>query len=274
MVPGARRSPPRAHVHPGTPAAEAFAEAGWSTYEPTLLMLGSVSRVLRRLGRPAGVESGTPRPSTTAGWPATACGALRGSGAAVLEAGEVTFATVRDESGAVLARGRGAFHGDWVGVSSLSTREDRRGTGLGTAVLRHCWSGVPNAARRRRTCRWSWPNTAAQELYQGTATTCTIVTTTWSLTSAPDLRTVHLRDPDPVAGDRQPWLVRRRVVVRGVEDEEPPHRHARADLGEHRPQRQLGSQGVPGPAPSISGTATPRIPSVANRSRNSFSRPV
>ena len=34
------------------------------------------------------------------------------------------------------ARGRGAFHDDWLGVSSLWTAEDRRGRGLGTAVLR------------------------------------------------------------------------------------------------------------------------------------------
>ena len=36
----------------------------------------------------------------------------------------------------MLARGRAAFHGDWVGVSSLWTRPDLRGTGLGSAVLR------------------------------------------------------------------------------------------------------------------------------------------
>ncbi len=42
---------------------------------------------------------------------------------------------MRDGQGAVLARGRGAFHGDWLGVSSLWTGEDLRGTGLGSAVL-------------------------------------------------------------------------------------------------------------------------------------------
>ena len=31
---------------------------------------------------------------------------------------------MRDERGTVLARGRGALHGDWVGASSLWTRED------------------------------------------------------------------------------------------------------------------------------------------------------
>ena len=52
-----------------------------------------------------------------------------------MESGEVTFATVRDERGAVLARGRGAFHGDWVGVSALWTDPAHRGAGLSSAVL-------------------------------------------------------------------------------------------------------------------------------------------
>jgi GNAT superfamily N-acetyltransferase len=54
----------------------------------------------------------------------------------VLEAGEVTFATVRDDDGSVLARGRGTFHADWLGVASLWTSPGHRGQGLGTAVLR------------------------------------------------------------------------------------------------------------------------------------------
>lgn len=127
---------PRAHVHPDSDQARAFADAGWSVYDPTLLMLGSVARVLRRLGRNQVVE---PRHDSAvdAGWLASDERAARhGADArAVLEAGEVTFATVRDEQGEVQARGRGAFHGDWVGVSSLWTREDARGTGLGSAVL-------------------------------------------------------------------------------------------------------------------------------------------
>ncbi len=131
----ARSLPPRAHVHPGTPAASAFEEAGWSVYEPTLLMLASVARVQRRLGRrqPARHDS-----AVDDAWLASDERALRhGDHAlAVLQGGTVTFATVRDERGEVTARGRGAFHGDWVGVSSLWTRPDLRGTGLGSAVLR------------------------------------------------------------------------------------------------------------------------------------------
>jgi GNAT superfamily N-acetyltransferase len=129
---------PRAHVHPDGPAAAAFAEAGWSVYDPTLLMLGSVARVLRRLGGSgvAGAELRHDR-LLDEGWLATDERAARygDSARSVLEAGEVTFATVRDEADRVLARGRGAFHADWVGVSSLWTREDLRGTGRGTAVL-------------------------------------------------------------------------------------------------------------------------------------------
>lgn len=132
----ARSLTPRAHVHPNSPQAAAFADAGWSVYEPTLLMLASVARVLRRLGSNQVAE---PRHDVAvdAGWLASDERAARhGEGARrVLETGEVTFATVRDESGAVLARGRGVVHDDWVGVSSLWTREDLRGTGLGSAVL-------------------------------------------------------------------------------------------------------------------------------------------
>jgi GNAT superfamily N-acetyltransferase len=127
---------PRAHVHPGGAAEKVFTTAGWTSYGPTLLMLASVARVLRRLGSHHVVE---PRHDARvdAGWLATDERAGRHGAAAreVLETGEVTFVTVRDERGEVLARGRGTVHGDWVGVSSLWTREDLRGTGLGSAVL-------------------------------------------------------------------------------------------------------------------------------------------
>jgi GNAT superfamily N-acetyltransferase len=162
-----RGLPPRAHVHPESPTAAAFAGAGWVTYEPTLLMLASVSRVLRRLGRTSGTEV-RHDDSVDEGWLGSDERAARFGDPArgVLEAGEVTFATVRDGSGAVLARGRGAFHGDWVGVSSLFTREDVRRTGLGSAVLS---SLLEWGAERGATTTYLQvvvANTAAQELYQ------------------------------------------------------------------------------------------------------------
>ncbi len=46
----ARSLPARAHVHPDRPEADAFAEAGWSVYDPTLLLLASVAKVIRKLG--------------------------------------------------------------------------------------------------------------------------------------------------------------------------------------------------------------------------------
>ena len=132
----ARSLPARAHVHPDGPEAEAFAEAGWSVYEPTLLLLASVAKVLRNLG-PHQVTVPRHDGVVDEAWLASDERAARHGEDArkVLEAGEVTFVTVRDEQGAVLARGRGAFHGDWVGVSSLWTDPDHRGTGLGSAVL-------------------------------------------------------------------------------------------------------------------------------------------
>ena len=162
----ARSLPPRAHVHLDEPAATAFGAAGWTTYEPTLLMLGGVSKVLRRLGR-SDVEV-THSSVVDEGWMASdeRAGRYGDPARQVLEAGEVTLATVRDGGGNVLARGRGAFHDDWVGVSSLATREDVRRTGLGSAVLR---SLLEWGAERGATTTYLQvvvANPAAQELYQ------------------------------------------------------------------------------------------------------------
>jgi GNAT superfamily N-acetyltransferase len=136
----ARGLDPRAHVHPSSPAAGAFAAAGWTSYDATVLMLGSVAAVLRRTGgAPEGVVHAT---TLDAGWLATDERASRYGHAARrvmeqhgTEAGDVVLATVGDDTGAVVARGRGAVHGDWVGVSSLWTAPARRRAGLGTAVL-------------------------------------------------------------------------------------------------------------------------------------------
>ena len=132
----ARALPPRAHVLPGSPAEAAFAEAGWTPYEPTTLMLASLARAVRRTPRSEVPVQHDDR--VDAGWLAVDERATRfgESARAVLESGEVTLATVRAGDGSVLARGRGAFHDDWLGIASLWTAPDRRGEGLGTAVLR------------------------------------------------------------------------------------------------------------------------------------------
>lgn len=132
----ARSLPPRAHVHPDSREADAFLAAGWTGYESTWLMLASVARALRLLGTQLSAEPRHDAVMDTGWLAADERAAGYGDDArAVLENGEVTFATVRDEQEAVLARGRGVLHGAWLGVSSLWTREDVRGTGLGTAVL-------------------------------------------------------------------------------------------------------------------------------------------
>ncbi len=161
-----RGLPARAHVLPDTEEAEAFLSAGWHTYEQTDLMLASVSRSLRRLGpvneRPQhGVRLDD-------AWLSTDERAARFGAAArtVLEAGGVTFCTVQDPAGEVLARGRGAVHGDWVGVSSLWTRPDLRGSGLGSAVL---GSLLEWGAERGATTAYLQvvgSNTAARALYE------------------------------------------------------------------------------------------------------------
>ena len=159
---------PRAHVHPGSPESEVFARAGWTSYDETLLMLAAVARVLRRL--PPAREDVEPvhQPTVDTGWLDTDERAARYGEPArvVMEAGEATFATVRDERGAVLARGRGSFHRDWIGVSALWTRADLRGSGLGSAVLR---SVLDWGAERGATTTYLQvvaANTAAQELYE------------------------------------------------------------------------------------------------------------
>ena len=189
-MPGARRWPgfpsgtPPAPCRPrpcppGRARGAAFAEAGWTAYEPTLLMLASVAKVLRNLGPQQAPSPGTTRWSTT-GWLASDERAARyGEPArAVLEAGEVTFATVRDDQGAVLARGRGAFHGDWVGVSSLWTDPAHRGTGLGSAVLGSLLAWGAERVRPRRTFRWSSPTSTPACSTRRAATSCTTATPT------------------------------------------------------------------------------------------------
>lgn len=163
----ARSLPPRAHVHPDSDEAAAFVDRGWTRYESTSLMLASVARALRLLGTSS---STGPRHDAIvdAGWLASDERSARyGSHArTVLENGEVTFATVRDEQGAVLARGRGVVHGDWLGVSSLWTHEDLRGTGLGTAVLQ---SLLEWGAERGATTSYLQvveSNAAARRLYE------------------------------------------------------------------------------------------------------------
>jgi GNAT superfamily N-acetyltransferase len=162
----ARSLPPRAHVRPDGRVAAAFAEAGWSTYEPTLLMLAPVSRVLRSVDSHPSVQVHHDVAMDVA-WLATDERAARyGEDArSVLEAGEVTFVTVRDE-GAVLARGRGTFHGDWVGVSCLWTREDLRGTGLNTAVLASVLSWGAERGATTTYLQVVVSNHAAEQLYE------------------------------------------------------------------------------------------------------------
>ena len=163
-----RDLPARAHVLLNRPEAAAFAEAGWSVYEPTLLLLASVAKVLRNLG-PHRVTEPRHDAVVDEGWLASDERAARyGEDArSVLEAGEVTFVTVRDGRGAVLARGRGAFHGDWVGVSALWTDPAHRGTGLGSAVLA---SLLEWGAERGATTTYLQvveSNDHARELYEG-----------------------------------------------------------------------------------------------------------
>ncbi len=131
-------------------------------------MLAGVSRVLRRLGRDTAIEV-EHRSAVDDAWLVSDERAARYGDSArrVLEAGEVTLATVRADDGTVLARGRGAFHGDWVGVSSLWTRADVRRTGLGSAVLRSLLEWGSERGATTTYLQVVVSNVAAQELYEG-----------------------------------------------------------------------------------------------------------
>lgn len=157
---------PCAHVLPGSAQMHAFEDAAWAPYETTSLMLASLSRVVRRLEAPD-VEVTESR-SVDAGWLATDERAARFGEAAlaVLEAGEVTLATVRDEHGEVVARGRGTVHGDWCGVAGLWTREDRRGEGLSRAVLAALLERGAEAGATTTYLQVVESNEAARALYE------------------------------------------------------------------------------------------------------------
>lgn len=162
----ARDLRPRAHVLPGSAQMHAFEDAAWAPYETTSLMLASLARVVRRLDAPD-VEV-TESARVDAGWLATDERAARFGDAAraVLEAGTVTLATVRDEHGAVVARGRGTVHGDWCGVAGLWTREDRRREGLSRAVLATLLERGAEAGATTAYLQVVESNEAARGLYE------------------------------------------------------------------------------------------------------------
>ena len=66
----------------------------------------------------------------------------------------------------MLARGRGACHGDWIGVSCLWTREDLRGTGLGSAVLESLLAWGAERGATTSYLQVVESNTSALRLYQ------------------------------------------------------------------------------------------------------------
>jgi N-acetylglutamate synthase len=162
----ARGLPPRAHVLPGSAAADAMERVGWERYEPTVLMLAPLSRVLRHT--PTTQVPVRQQAALDEGWLATDERAARHGEAArkVLEGGEVTFATVRAADDSVTARGRGVMHAGWVGVSSLWTAPDHRGQGLGTAVLRSLLDWGAGRGASTAYLQVVESNTAALALYE------------------------------------------------------------------------------------------------------------
>lgn len=165
----ARSLPAQAHVLPGSDAELALREAGWAAYEHTLLMLASPSRLRRRLEAPD--VDVTVATTLDDGWLATDARTARQPDVArvVLEQRDgqqgAWFATVRHDD-AVVARGRGVVHGDWLGLASLWTHEHHRGAGLGRAVVAAL---LREGAERGVTTAYLQvveANTAARALYE------------------------------------------------------------------------------------------------------------
>ena len=183
----ARSLPARAHVHPARPEAAAFAEAGWSIYEPTLLLLASVAKVLRNLGpqQVAEPRHEAVRRRRLAGQ-RRAGGEVRRRARAVLEAGRspsspsgTSRCGARPRSRRVPRRlGR---------VSALWTDPAHRGTGLGSAVLESVLSGGPSVVRPRRTSRWSSPTSTPDGSTRRAGSRCTTATPTSSCRRASGL---------------------------------------------------------------------------------------
>ena len=65
----------------------------------------------------------------------------------------------------MLSRGRGALHGDWLGVSALWTHPDHRGTGLGSGVLRALLEWGAERGATTAHLQVVVANEAAQDLY-------------------------------------------------------------------------------------------------------------
>lgn len=111
----ARDRPPLLQVETGSPVHEHAAGQGWSEVDggASRFLLGSVARALRACG--------TPGRGTTA--------------APVLVEDGPRAHVVLGEDDRVVAQGRAAYDGDWLGVHALHVTGDRRRGGLATAVM-------------------------------------------------------------------------------------------------------------------------------------------
>lgn len=111
----AREREPLVQVEAGSPTHRHATGRGWTAVDggASTFLLGSVARALRACGPTGGGAAPTP----------------------VLTEDGPRAQVVLEQDGRVVAQGRAAYDGDWLGVHALHVEEDRRRGGLATALM-------------------------------------------------------------------------------------------------------------------------------------------
>jgi GNAT superfamily N-acetyltransferase len=138
-----QRLPAWAQVVVGSDVHRSFEDAGWVAARPgeadTMFQLASVSKSLRAVRRssPSVVPPVSIGTTANAAWLADDARALshREAALGVLEGpDEVGFAAV-ERDGQVIAKGRVAYHDEWIGISDIAVSPEHRRQGLARVVM-------------------------------------------------------------------------------------------------------------------------------------------
>ena len=152
----ARGREPLAQVEPGSAVDDGLLALGWEPLPTgaTAYLVGSVARVLRACNAQLG-------PLTD-----------RSAGASVvltaryMEDGDQLTVERVDGEGTVVASGVAAMDGDWVGLHALHVAAERRGAGVGTAVLAELLDRAASAGATTAWLHVELDNPRARALYE------------------------------------------------------------------------------------------------------------
>jgi len=151
------------------PLDERLEALGWTVLDPVDVMTADVERVLTGTAPIPDVPPLLVDPAPDAGWLDAyhyRGGALPAHAVAVITAGAgPAFASVRDDTGSVLAIARAAVSQGWAGITAVEVAEHARRRGLGTHVMRElvAWAGRQGA--RHAYLQVARENTPALGLY-------------------------------------------------------------------------------------------------------------